>query len=109
MTASTQCVRPAVQSFSLDGSYWVVRPGTSRVQPMKGGSSARVAAGAISSAAATAATTTERDTIVPPELPRVLLSIPGRATRSTLQSVRGARLVSPSAYRVARTEQDGRT
>src|SRR4051794_11936109 len=107
MTASTQCVRPATQSLALDGSYCVVRPGSSCVQPMKGGSAAQVAAGAIRKAAATAATTTRRDTIRSP-LNCLEWSwtypVRQRAQRSSRCLAPG--WVAPSAYRVARIEQE---
>ena len=51
ITASTQRVRPALQSFALEGSYPVVKPGSSSGQPMYGGSWAWAVAGANASAA----------------------------------------------------------
>src|SRR3954451_6991658 len=48
ITASTQRVRPAVQSFALEGSNPVARLGSNAVQATYGGSSARAALGAAS-------------------------------------------------------------
>src|SRR3954447_4422851 len=71
ITASTQCVRPAVQSFAIEGSYCVVSPGKSCVQPMYGGSSARAVPDATSIAAASAKVSPRRNMPAPIGLHRL--------------------------------------